>query len=333
MLIPSVCALQTRGAILCFHSVTTTALAAEGSAHVSADAFKSFVRVVRGLGEVVPLSELVRRHAANQSTAGLMAITFDDAYAAILTELTDFISRQAVPIAVFAVTDAAATGARFWWDRIEDLYPRVSLDRWRAFETACGLPDAYRQGQPPEHGPLRPLRQWLLAAHTGRWPAELEPALHALEQEVGHQTVHRAMTFRELAALASMSEVELGVHTVSHPVLPLLSDGELRHEIGHAYDALRERFANVLPMLAVPFGLYDKRTLGVARSAGMAASFTLAGRLNDATDVCALPRLCLTRDDTAAKLGLRLLGVSDLLRGWSRREVPAMYPDLPSATT
>ena len=54
-------AVTRRGAILCFHSITTPALAAEGSAHVPADAFKSFVRIARRLGELVPLSELVRR--------------------------------------------------------------------------------------------------------------------------------------------------------------------------------------------------------------------------------------------------------------------------------
>ena len=61
-----------------------------------------------------------------RSTAGLIAVTFDDAYAAVLTELKDFISRTAVPIAVFAVTDAAMTGSTYWWDRVDDLFPRVT---------------------------------------------------------------------------------------------------------------------------------------------------------------------------------------------------------------
>ena len=123
------------------------------------------------------------------------------------------------------------------------------------------------------------------------------------------------------------------MHTVSHPVLPLLPDRELQQEIATAHETLRERFVKVLPVLAVPFGLYDKRTLRIARSAGMMASLTLAGRLNNSSGEGDLPRVCITKDDTAAGLGLRLLGVSDLVRSWSGRSGPAAYPDLPSPTT
>jgi peptidoglycan/xylan/chitin deacetylase (PgdA/CDA1 family) len=320
------------GAILCFHSVTTPALPADGTAHVSVDAFKSSVGVARRLGELVPLSELVHRHAHGQSTAGLIAVTLDDAYAALRSELTDFICRQSIPVALFVCTGAAAAGATYWWDRVDDLFPRVALDRWRAFERACGLPEEYRRGQPREYGPLRPLRQWVLAAYAGRWPDHLEPALASLEAEVGYRTRHRSMTFDELASLAAIPGVEIGVHTASHPVLPLLSDADLRHEIVSSYDTLRDRYARVLPILAVPFGLYDERTVRAARSAGMTTSLTLGGALNGHSPDGALPRLCLVRGVTPVRLGLNLLGIPKIVRRFSERPLP-LYPDLPSPTT
>ena len=321
------------GAILCFHSITTPDQASAGDAHVSAQAFSAFVGAAACLGEIVPLRDLVHRQLRGHSTRGLIAVTFDDAYAAIRTNLKDLISRRAIPVSIFVVANGAATGARYWWDRIEDLFPRVGAERWRAFEVACGLPEDYQRGQPREYGPLRPFRQWLLATHAGRWPRHLESALAALEEEVGYTTVHRSMTFGELAELAAMPEVELGVHTVSHPVLPLLPDSDLRHEILAGYDALRERFARVLPILAVPFGLYDERTLRIAASGGMTASLTLTGRrVIHADGACALPRWCITKSETRARLALRLLGVSDVIRSWSRRTIAA-YPELPSPTT
>jgi peptidoglycan/xylan/chitin deacetylase (PgdA/CDA1 family) len=321
------------GAILTFHSITTHTLPGEGTAHVSLEAFKSCIGAARHVGELVPLRELIRRHHQRRSTAGLIAVTFDDAYAAVGSEVMDFVAREQVPITVFVVTQAAATGATYWWDRIDDSYPRVPLERWRAFEAACGLPEEYRRGQPREHGPLRPLRQWLLAAYAGRWPSDLEPALRALELEAGYRTQHRSMTFGELDELARIPTVELGVHTVSHPVLPLLSDDELEREIAAAYSELQQRFVGVLPVLAVPFGLYDERTLRAACAAGLTASLTMAGvSVSGGTPRHALPRYCVTRGDTPARLGLRLLGLFDLLRGRARRSL-ALYPDLPSATT
>ena len=121
------------GAILAFHSITTPELPGEGTAHVSLEAFQSFIRVARRLGELVRLSELVRRHQHGQSTSGLIAVTLDDAYAALHGEFREFVLQEAVPITVFVVTQAAAIAARYWWDRIDDVFPRVAPDRWRAF--------------------------------------------------------------------------------------------------------------------------------------------------------------------------------------------------------
>jgi hypothetical protein len=116
-------------------------------------------------------------------------------------------------------------------------------------------------------------------------------------------------------------------------VLPLLSDPDLTREVAASFAALRDRFRYVLPILAIPFGLYDRRTVRAARSAGMIASLTLGGTLlRPGLDGDALPRLCLNRGESAARLGLRLLGVPDLVRRCSGRPSKS-YPDLPSATT
>lgn len=324
--------LNAHGTVLCFHSVTSAHLPGEGSAHISVDAFTSALRLASSLGELVPLSAFVRRRLNGRSTAGLVAVTFDDAYAALRTELRDFLSTHAAPIAIFAVTNHSLTGSAYWWDRLDDVFVRATPERWRAFEEACGLPEAYRAGQPHEYGPLRPLRQWLLARFAGRWPDRLEQHLDALERDAACRTVQRAMTFDELADMATIPGVEIGVHTVSHPVLPLLDTREMEHEIAGSFEILRERCPAALPVLAIPFGLYDERTLRAARSAGMMASLTLSGGLPDDRHFQdALPRLCITRMETRARLGLHVLGIPDRVRRWRPRELH--YPALPSPTT
>lgn len=319
------------GAILCFHSITPHGSGEQGDAHVSLDDFASSVRTARRWAEFVPLSEIIARHREGRSTAGLAAVTFDDGYAALQGALRQFVEREGLPIAIFVVTDAARHGATYWWDRVDNLFPRIDTDRWRAFEDACGLPDAYRLGQPRAFGPLRPLRQWILAAYAGRWPQHLEGELERLEQEAAYRTPQRAMTFDELNQLATMPGIEIGVHTVSHPVLPLLSDSDLQREVAAAYDLLRNRVANAIPVLAVPFGLYDERTLRLATSAGMMASLTLSGQtLASAVGPHAIPRICISKTDLRAKLPIRLLGIPHFVRACCGRRLP-LYPMLPSA--
>jgi peptidoglycan/xylan/chitin deacetylase (PgdA/CDA1 family) len=322
------------GAILCFHSITTPAMPAAGSAHLPLAQVTGCLRIARRMGEIVPLENLLQRHRQGRSTAGLIAVTFDDAYASLGLEFKQFIEREAVHVTVFVVTGAAARGEAFWWDRLDDLFPRVEKLRWRNLETRCGLPEEYRRLQPKEHGPLRPLRQWILTTSAGRCSATLDGALSALEEETCSRTHHRAMTFAELDELTTTGLVGVGVHTVSHPVLPLLGDAEIRSEIKTADRTLRERFGTAVPVLAVPYGLYDRRTLRIAAEAGMAASLTLdsctLGRR--ALPDGALPRFCATTTDRPWRMGLRLVEPRSLFTGF-RNTPPIGYPDLPSAAT
>jgi peptidoglycan/xylan/chitin deacetylase (PgdA/CDA1 family) len=323
----------TRGAIVCLHGLDAAAAPSRSSLHVPLRFLEVAVAVAQSVGTIVPLRELVTRHVGGRGAAGLVALTADDAYVSLLAA-EPLLERSGVPLTVFAVSDALATGRRFWWDRLDDLFPRAPADRWRRFEEACGLPDAYRRGQPAAEGPVRPLRQWLLASHAGRWPPALEAPLGRLEEDLGERTAQRSMTEAELAGFVARTGAAVGVHTASHPVLPFLPDHEVLHEIASGHDALRARFADVLPYLAVPFGLFDARTLRLAAKAGMTVSLTLAGTpLHPPfAPELGMARICVVREYTAGVLALKLSGVAalaDRLRG--RKAGP--YPDLPSPTS
>jgi peptidoglycan/xylan/chitin deacetylase (PgdA/CDA1 family) len=324
--------LASGGSVLCLHSVTRLDSPAEAVIHVPAALLDSVVATAQLVGQIVPLRELVQRQEGGRPTAGLLALTFDDAYAALCDPAFDTFVRRQVPFTVFAVGEALRGGDRFWWDRVEYLCATVSSTRWRAFEEQCGVPAAYRGLLAQRFGPLRALRQFVLAQHRGRWQGELEEALLALEEEVGSRTAQRSSTFEELERLAALPWVTVGVHTLSHPVLPLLSDEELLREVGECYSVLRERFAATEPILAIPYGLFDRRTLDLAQAAGMIASATLAGRPLGARDGCGLPRFCVVRSEASWKLFLRITGVQQWISG-RRQASAAEFPDLPSPTT
>jgi len=323
----------TRGAILCFHGLDVDTAPSCSSIHVPLPLLEAAIAAVRGLGTIVPLREIVTRHLAGRGTAGLVALTADDAYASLLAA-EPFLRRSGVPLAVFVVSDALITGRTFWWDRIDDVFPLASAERWQRFEEECGLPEAYRRGQPANEGPVRPLRQWLLAEHAGRWPDALEEPLGRLEGELGSRTAQRSMTESELAGFVARTGTQIGVHTASHAVLPLLQDHELVREIAQCHEELRSRFSDVLPYLAVPFGLFDARALRLAAEAGMTVSLTLAGAPLGRYFVADLgvPRFCVVREHTPRILAFKVSGVVALL---SRIRGPRVtrYPPLPSPTT
>lgn len=308
--------------ILCYHGVTSSEAPSAAAMHVPRGELEAAIDTVRSVADIVPLRVLLDRRRTGRSVRGLSALTFDDGYASLLA-----LQPLTVPITVFVTTGATERGTAFWWDRIEDLFPRVEPARWREFENALGVPAAFREGQPPEYGPLRPLRQWIMATYRGRWPEHLEEPLAALEHACAFRTPHRAMTWNEITTIARPGVVDIGVHTISHPVLPLLSDAEIVREIAESDRAIREHAGNAaLPVLAIPFALHDARTAALASQAGMHASLTLANRaLNGVrAEASEVPRLSMGRGLKRWKLLLRLI---------LPRSQPRGYPALPSATT
>ena len=324
--------LSSAGSILCFHGISSEPPTPD-SPHVSGSTLRMAIAAARRAGRIVSLRELIARHRSGRSTRGLVAVTFDDAYSALLSADAEFLRAEAIPLTIFVTTDASRVGRSFWWDRIDELHRHASAERWHAFELECCLPDAFRNGQPSEYGPLRPIRQWILHEYKGRSPTHVNDALAALERDLSVRTALRAMTFDELAQISETPTVELGVHTTTHPVLPLLSDDEMRSEVVSCFDALRERFHNVVPVLAAPFGLFDRRSARIAGEAGMLTTLTLGSRtLRSSRGDEWLPRFCLCAGESGWKLQLRIAGAAER---WQRlRYGPATrFPELPSATT
>jgi glycosyltransferase involved in cell wall biosynthesis/peptidoglycan/xylan/chitin deacetylase (PgdA/CDA1 family) len=297
--------------------------------HVPAERFVAVVRALRRVATLVPLRELVSLHLSGKRTRGLVSITFDDGYASVLSELGEMLRREAIPVTVFVVRDAAEHGTPFWWDRIDAVHAAAGVGRWREFEAACGMPEWFRDFHPADAGPLRPLRQWILAAHRGKWPQALEAPLAALEAETGAQPLQRPMTFTELDALVRCPGVEVAVHTASHAVLPLLGDDEVRQELRRGMTALRSRYDSTVPVLAAPFGLYDARTIRIAEEEGIEACLTLeAATLDDRAPSNLIPRFNLTAGHQPWK---PVLYASGFYRGARRRPGdPLPYPELPS---
>jgi peptidoglycan/xylan/chitin deacetylase (PgdA/CDA1 family) len=317
---------------LCFHGLVTPAAPSRSEVNVPIRQFEDLMRAVRRLAVVVPLAELLEEHRRGRRTGGAVAVTFDDAYASLLPA-AGLLDAWGLPVTVFVATGAAESGAAFWWDRVEDLQPAVGAARWREFEDGLGLPEAFRLGQPARFGPLRPLRQWVLSVHRGRCPQAMAAALDALEAEAGVRTAQRSMTAAELRELGRNPRVDFGVHTRSHPVLPLLPDDEFVGEVRGALEDLAAMVPRSLPVLAIPFGLFDARTDRLARDAGMTASLSLAARtVGGVPGTHPVPRFCLTRREPAWKLLLRTTGAAEVLLG-HRMEGGRQLPHLPGPST
>ena len=320
--------IYSAGSVLCLHSVTTPEAPSTDLLHVPLPALKELVDGIRRYVEIVPLSELVRRQMDGRSTAGLTALTFDDAYFALHWAVEQVFAPQSIPIAIFAVSDALEAGSAYWWDRISEVHERATSEQWGRFQAACEIPDAYALER---FGGDRfaQARRFILAEHAGRLEPRAAAALTALESDVGRRTAQRSMTMTELESLARFGCVEIGVHTQSHVVLPSLPDEEAMREIRECYRILRERIPGAVPILAIPFGLFDANTASVAQRAGMDAALTLTGHSFFRSGRHGIPRHAVDRRTKLTRLLIRMTGVTEGFRRLAGRS-PDDFPELPS---
>ena len=231
--------------------------------HVSHSRLHAQLTAIKEHYHIVSIRELVRRWRVGSSTRDCVAITFDDAYGGVLTHALPILRSLDIPATVFVVSEHASIGGSFWWD---DLERDTLMEKgWSETLAVLGAREAGADVGPTLDG----LREIVLGRYAGRWPGGIA---------VRKETPWRSMTFDELSLLARDDRIEFGVHTVSHPALPLLSYREQVHEMRANFVSLRERLPRVLPVVAYPYGLYYEQTIRAAGDARMVAGMTIDGR-------------------------------------------------------
>ena len=122
------------------------------------------------------------------------------------------------------------------------------------------------------------------------------PELEA--QYVAYPDEFATLGWPELRALAERG-VEIGSHTVSHPHLPRLSDGEIERELAESRRRVEEMLGQPCRFLAYPYGEEDARCRRAARAAGYRAAFAFGSFGSPAHeldgDPYALPRVGMFR--------------------------------------
>ena len=275
--------------ILLYHRVTTVS-SDPWSLCVSPRHFSEHLETLHRLGELVPLQHVLTDAARWNSSKPIIALTFDDGYVDNLMIAKPILDRYGVPATVFVTTGYVGGRREFWWDELErlmvspvtlpqflELTLRGKGHRWAAGEERLALCKSVRQA-------LLPLTD-----------AEREDAFNQLEVWSGsaHEVrpTHRALTGEEIVDLARGDLIEIGAHTVTHPVLLGLSTAEQENELRRCKATLEGLVDKEITSFAYPYGSFDAAATGLVRDIGFARACTTSARLvGRGTDPYRLPR-------------------------------------------
>jgi len=189
-------------------------------------------------------------------------VTFDDGYADNLYQALPILERFDVVGRFFVASGMLGLSSEMWWDALERLFLKDGVDQLAYF-------DAFHRLRPLPF----PLQQ-----------QELDNLFSARKMSQAARPNRRMMTEAELVKLSTSRLVQIGAHTVSHPVLSLLPRIEQQKEIYQSKVQLEKLTGKLIHGFAYPNGMlvdYTLDTVELVRQSGFSYAYSAFEHDND----------------------------------------------------
>ena len=273
------------------------------SGEPTAEQFAAQMATVAATCRVLPLGEAVSRLRAGSLPSRAVSITFDDGYANNRELAAPILKSLGIPATIFVATGFIGRG-RMWNDTVIEAVRGAGarLDLGALGLGAFELADAASR--------LRALEA-ILPKLKYLDPAQRLERAEAIADIAGiPREASPMMSERQLRELESFG-IEIGAHTVTHPILRSIDTEAARREIAASKDALESITGRRVSLFAYPNGRpgrdYDASHVGLVKSCGFDAAVSTAwGACGRAVDTFQIPRM-LPWDASAVKFGARLL--------------------------
>ncbi len=253
---------------------------------------------------VIPLSEGVEGLRGGALPARAVSITFDDGYADNEKNALPILARLGLTATFFISTGFSEGGVMFNDVVIESVRraPAGSYDLASHGLGGCELADSASR---------RAAIDLIIGAIKYRPPGERNRLSDSLAATLGSELPRGLMMDAAQIRRLHGAGMEIGCHTVNHPILARLDEAEANAEIVGAKHELEEMIDGPVTTFAYPNGKagvdYGPRDVQLVKRAGFrAAVSTMAGVAGRSSDIYQLPRMA-PWDENGNRLGLRLL--------------------------
>jgi peptidoglycan/xylan/chitin deacetylase (PgdA/CDA1 family) len=271
---------------------------------IDAQGFERHMALLADEFNVLPLGDACKRLARGTLPARAVSITFDDGYADNEEVALPILKRFALGATFFVATGFSSGGVMFN-DRIIEAVRHAAPghhDLSRLSLGALELEGSESRARAVDS---------LVSAVMHRPYAEREALVEELADSLRAPLPGKLMMTPAQIQSLHRAGMEIGAHTVRHPILMSIPDHEARAEIVESKRTLEEITGSPVTLFAYPNGKPD-RDYGVqhvrfAKEAGFAAAVsTIAGVAHRGSDLFQLPRLGPWERNTN-RLAIRLL--------------------------
>jgi len=320
---------DSKALILMYHGVAEVG-SDPWSLFVTPQHFAEHLEVLHKHARPMRLRRLTQAFGNVRLASRSVVVTFDDGYANNPHNARPLLERYDVPATIFLTTGYLGGAREFWWDELDRLFLQPGMlpetlelriqgspHQWELGEAAYS-PEAtcreYCNWRAWEEAPT--LRHALYASLWQLLQPLPEDERHSIVAELrawagavpAARPTHRSLALQEVLALAQGNLVDVGSHTVTHPLFPALSHSMQRGEIQQSKTYLESVLGHPVTSFCYPYGAYTAETVNLVREAGFAcACSTSTGTVGCCTDRWQLPRVCIEDwdgDELAKRLSM-----------------------------
>lgn len=323
-------ALRPGVVILMYHRVHD-ALADPWDLCVSPAHFDEQMQYLRRHHAVLSLRRVTELLAAGRLPRRAVVLTFDDGYADGLLAAKPILERWELPATFFVTTGKLGQPRAYWWDELSRLFLEagtlpgtldIELNGERLVrelgncatytEEDCRRHSAWRanaNGDPtPRHAIVRALNDRLYQRPDHEQRQALDALFAWARVSPRGRASDRTLSPEELIAAEDGGLVEIGAHSVTHPVLTSLPAAAQRDEITRCKARLEEILGHPVPSFCYPHGAYSAQTVALVKDAAFTSACSVVSRpLGPDADPFQLPRVH-AGDWNGEEFGRRLRG-------------------------
>ncbi|MGB5620757.1 MAG: polysaccharide deacetylase family protein [Desulfobacterales bacterium] len=269
--------LRCRVVILMYHRVFETS-SDPWELCVRPKHFAEHLEILRKDYLVLSLHKLLRTLKDAQLPKRGVVLTFDDGYADNLWNAKPLLEKYELPATVFITSGSLDCPTEFWWDDLERilLQPRklpkhlqLSVQE-RFYEWPIKSSDDRQLAYMAIHQILQPLK-----------PSDRNRAIAALfawaDMDPMARPDYRPLTTDELIQLAQSEFVDIGAHSVTHPLLAGMSQADQIADIAASRQKLEAILGSSVDTFSYPYGNLTCDTVAAVEAAGFEAGLTIAG--------------------------------------------------------
>jgi peptidoglycan/xylan/chitin deacetylase (PgdA/CDA1 family) len=214
------------------------------------------------------------RLSKEQVEPNSLIITFDDGYRDNYLHAYPILKKYGIPATIFLSTGYIGTTEMYWWDKLNFILKKTSVPRF-SIKLDSYKNNFYLQNQHDRKSIYNQLVTTAKAIPNAERIELLEQVCEQLQVPLPSEPM--ALNWDEVREMAN-NGIEMGGHTVTHPILSQTPQDTLRHEIEECRSTIIRETGQQVTAFSYPVGgnlHFNKQSEDIVQKAGyqFAASY------------------------------------------------------------